>query len=271
MTENGLEWVTVDDLRVGLFVELESGWLDHPFPSGSFKISSTRQIDTLRELGLPRVRVNLGKSDPLPAVPQPVAPTTGHPQPPGARPPPHRKPPRVPTCWRCSARGLQACERRFNDSVKLYRKTLEQVHSHPHDAALQCLTMVNTVVDELLQEGESAIRLLSESAGDKTSMHSVNTAIVALLLGQALGLPRTELVDLGMAAFCTTSAKPSCPTGCAGSTRNSRPPKPTCTKSTLPWASSSAPRNGPLSSGAGNDGAAPRIDRWHRLPVAIRR
>ncbi len=39
-------------LRVGLYVELELGWMAHPFPKGSFKISPERQIDTIRKLGL---------------------------------------------------------------------------------------------------------------------------------------------------------------------------------------------------------------------------
>jgi putative nucleotidyltransferase with HDIG domain len=201
MKENGIEWIAVDDLRVGVFVELESGWLDHPFPSGKFKITSTRQIDTLRELGLSRIRVNRSKSD------APSGDAAGAPQsatsanPASARP---KDTPHTPTRAELLAlqrRGLQACERRFNDSVKLYRKTLEQVHNHPKDAAQDCLNLVNAIVDELLQDGESAIRLLSETAGDKTSMHSVNSAIVSLLLGQVLGMSRAELVDLGLAAF----------------------------------------------------------------------
>jgi putative nucleotidyltransferase with HDIG domain len=201
MKENGIEWVAVDDLRVGLFVELESGWLDHPFPSGSFKIASVRQIDTLRELGLTRVRVNPSKSDPLAAATPAQTPLARSADRSAEQ---LQTTPNTPTRAEMLAlqrRGLRLCERRFNDSVKLYRKTLEQVHNQPKDAAQQCLSMVNAIVDELLQEGESAIRLLSESAGDKTSMHSVNTTIVALLLGQVLGLSRTELVELGLAAF----------------------------------------------------------------------
>lgn len=235
MTDNGIEWIAVDDLQVGLFVELESGWLDHPFPSGHFKITSTRQIDTLRELGLQRVRVDRSKSDaPSAQALHPTAPDqtsgTQHPstQHPSTQQPSTQQPstpatpvaappsgaPRASTHAELLAlqrRGLQVCERRFNDSVKLYRQTLEQLHHHPKDAAQQCLNLVNAIVDELLQEGESAIRLLSETAGDKTSMHSVNTAIVALLLGQVLGLPRGELVDLGLAAFLHDIGKTELP------------------------------------------------------------
>ncbi len=63
-----VELISVDALRIGLFVELDIGWLSHPFPSGSFKISSEKQIDTIRSLGLRMVRIDPSKSDPVPAA-----------------------------------------------------------------------------------------------------------------------------------------------------------------------------------------------------------
>lgn len=76
---------TVDlaDLRIGLFVHLDLGWMDHPFPLSSFKISSQQQIDTIRTLGLKRLRYSPEKSDPpatdTPDTPDaaPVAPLPG--------------------------------------------------------------------------------------------------------------------------------------------------------------------------------------------------
>jgi putative nucleotidyltransferase with HDIG domain len=191
------DFVLVNDLRIGMFVELDVEWFDHPFLIGSFKIKSDQQIKTLRQSGLQRIRVNRNRSDA-----QANAPVLND----VFEPPPRieivtQVQPSRAELLALQRRGLQVCERRFNDSVKLYRQTLEQLHLHPKDAAQECLNLVNAIVDELLQEGESAIRLLSETAGDKTSMHSVNTAIVALLLGQVLGLARAELVDLGLAAF----------------------------------------------------------------------
>ena len=56
-------FIEVSQLRVGLFVELELGWMAHPFPTGSFKISSEKQIEVIRGLGLTRVRYHPHKSD----------------------------------------------------------------------------------------------------------------------------------------------------------------------------------------------------------------
>jgi HD-GYP domain-containing protein (c-di-GMP phosphodiesterase class II) len=71
--------------------------------------------------------------------------------------------------------------------------------------------MVDGFVGEMLAEGESAIRLLSEAAGDKSSMHPVNVTIVSLLLGKAMGLDKTELADLGLAAFLHDVGKAQLP------------------------------------------------------------
>ncbi len=41
--------VHVSHLRIGMFVQLDVGWMKHPFPNDSFKIDSLKQIETLNE------------------------------------------------------------------------------------------------------------------------------------------------------------------------------------------------------------------------------
>jgi len=62
------ELIEVDDLRVGMFVHLDMGWMSHPFPLGSFKISSAEQVATIRSLGVQRVRWSPTQSDVLAPV-----------------------------------------------------------------------------------------------------------------------------------------------------------------------------------------------------------
>jgi hypothetical protein len=65
MTEDTttLHYATIEELRLGMFVHLEGGWLAHPFPLSNFKLSSPQQIATIRSLGLQRVRWTPSKSD----------------------------------------------------------------------------------------------------------------------------------------------------------------------------------------------------------------
>ena len=52
----------IDALRVGMFIQLELGWINHPFPMSSFRLSSPDQIRVLREIGLQSVRYIPAKS-----------------------------------------------------------------------------------------------------------------------------------------------------------------------------------------------------------------
>ena len=46
--------VDVRQLRVGLHVQLDLGWLDHPFARSSFRIDSEQQLQKLRDVTLIR-------------------------------------------------------------------------------------------------------------------------------------------------------------------------------------------------------------------------
>jgi len=57
--------IALDDLRVGMFIHLDGGWLSHPFARSSFRIANAQQIATLRGLKLARVRWSPELSEPL--------------------------------------------------------------------------------------------------------------------------------------------------------------------------------------------------------------
>ena len=206
MSSEASSFVEVGQLRIGLFVELDMGWMAHPFPTGAFKISTLKQIETIRSLGISRVRYIPEKSDPLQQDAQ--APTDVMLEPEQAGLAQQQLASQRAQLQRqrseqlsAQQRSLVVCERRFGEAIRQYKKSLEQIHSQPKLVAEQCQVMVSGFVDEMLTEGESAIRLLSEAAGDKASMHPVNVTIVSLLLGKAMGMPEEDLVELGMAAF----------------------------------------------------------------------
>lgn len=198
-------WIDIKSLRVGLYIELDVGWMSHPFPTGSFKISSQKQIDTIQSLGQPQVRCIPAKSDAETVVLRPSQPGYDNA---GAQAALQEIALREKEARRLRAvalaaqdRSLILCERRFGESVRVYRKASDTVQSHPKEAAQPCLTMVSTFVAELMDRGEASIRLLSEAAGEKSAMHPVNVTVISLLLGKAMGMQTPELIDLGMAAF----------------------------------------------------------------------
>lgn len=211
MEETRSEIIDVDQLRPGMYIELELGWLAHPFPSGSFKISSGKQIEIIRDLGCKQIRYVPAKSDlPETADAAPVAadgPADAQAQTDAEQQRQQRlaqeQQLRQQRAEKLTAqqRDLAVCERRFGQTARQYKQALEQIHSKPHEVMTQCQQMINGYVSELLTTGESAIRLLSDNMGDKLAMHPVNISILSLLLGKQLGLSELEMTDLGLAAF----------------------------------------------------------------------
>jgi len=56
-------YLGADDLQVGQFVRLETGWTNHPFPFNNFRVKDERQLRQLKALGLDRFLVDPARSD----------------------------------------------------------------------------------------------------------------------------------------------------------------------------------------------------------------
>lgn len=229
--ENEACFIDVSELRIGLFVFLDLGWMRHPFPLSSFKISSQDQIETIRGLGLERVRWSPEKSDPLPPPPQPeavarkvgaggTAPAAGQEpvQEPADEPAQDSAAPdddpeeqaRVAAVEHVRQRreqlglqraSLEVCERQFVGASREYRKLIDMVERDPVAARQQSEESVHNMVGKLLEQEETAIRLLSENVGDKAALHPVNVTVISLLLGKAMELDADSLKQLGVGAM----------------------------------------------------------------------
>ena len=225
--------IDLQALSVGMFIHLDLGWMSHPFPLSSFKITDAAQIATLRTLGLKQLRWSPSLSDacfsdPGFGVPglsdlgsRPDAGTdtdTDRPQlPPAApaapqatpavvpEPPPHTQP-----LVRQDA-ALVLCERQFAQVARDWRDLNEQVAHEPQAARLAAEALCQGLIDRLLVNGDLCIRLLCDAAGDKASLHAVNVTVIALLLGRSLGLTAPDMLDLGVGAMLHDIGKSELP------------------------------------------------------------
>ncbi len=204
------ELIAVDALRVGMFVHLDLGWMSHPFPRSSFKIASPEQIGTIRSLGLEKVRWNPCQSDAeLPIEPAAPAQTPGScvdPAEPadaaqagGGDSAPSTFARRRALSQQTAA--LARCERQFAEAARDCRRATETVLHDPAAAATQAVALSNTLLGKMGGEQNLCIRLLTDAAGDKAAAHSLNVAIVSMLMGRAIGLPEHEMVDLCVGAL----------------------------------------------------------------------
>lgn len=198
-----LPLVEVERLREGVYIELDLGWADHPFPFSAFTLRSAEQIATLRSLGLRKVRYSPQRSrvQPLPeSPPSPVA------------PPAPVTPPAAAPAWEnardqrrqqldAQQRSLQRAERAYDDAARQLRALQGLTRGNPAQAAATAEALADQLLGELRGEREVAIRLLSERAGDESGQHAVNVAVLSLLLGRAVGLGPAALRELLLGAL----------------------------------------------------------------------
>jgi putative nucleotidyltransferase with HDIG domain len=207
MPDSEAKFIDVNDLRVGMYVFLDLDWMKHPFALNSFRIASLDQIETIRGFGIGQIRWSREQSDPELFREE-------------------EKPPAAPNgnlvarqavvdavvaeaevlrqrrqLLAAQQEGLAACERQFTVAAHAFRQVMESADTQPDAARNKAEQIVGGMVDKMLEQEESDIRLLSENAGEKSSLHAVNITIIALLLGKGLGLDAAELADLGTGAL----------------------------------------------------------------------
>lgn len=242
------QFIDIDDLRIGMYVYVDLGWIKHPFVLNSFKISSQDEIDTLIRLGVKRIRWSPEKSDLGPlggSMPSEAGADENERAPPDGDTSPkvgvgetapssvnattdsHQTPSpagitrrlaiaeavAVEVAARAEERrqrqqklaaqqgSLEICERKFATAARDYRQLTDIVTNQPEAARERAVAIVGAMLQEMRGKEETAIRLLSESVGERTAQHSINVSVIALLLGKALDLDNTQLEILGSGAL----------------------------------------------------------------------
>lgn len=201
-------------LRVGLYVHLDLGWMDHPFAFSHFKIVSEDQIATLRTLGLSRLRYSPERSDEAVALVasaaragQPVAgqATASAATPAGA--------PAAPTAAMQAKRALmekirqrresaERIERAFVATAQTIRDTERILSSQPELALANTTQLVGRIADSILMAPDMVIQVMGEKpGGEEIYLHSLNVATLAMMLAREMQLPKELVTALGVGAL----------------------------------------------------------------------
>ena len=289
--------IDVHDLRVGMFVHLDIGWMSHPFPLSSFRIATPAQLATIRSLGLRTVRWSPQQSDPAGAD---TAPATTLPGPLPVRASdaandsglgdadaidtvPYTLPPDdnvVDAADHARQRAQaerqrkltrqraadQRCTRQYAEAARTCRQTLELVHAKPHEARAQAEALSRAITGKMIGEQDLCIRMLVEGAGDRASMHAMNVTVISLLMGRCFGFIDEEMQDLGVGAMLhdvgkeETAAAPAPPRGELLAQRVARVPGARRGRARASQA------HGPVGGSDSGHRPAPRARRRQRLP-----
>ena len=207
--------IAVEQLRIGMYIHLEGGWLAHPFPMSSFRIASDDQLHRLRNLGLERVRWEPEKSDAGSDVRSDLESDlesnahsgSGSPAADGMAPA-LAEPAGSPRSKRADERAwlaarreaATACNRQYGEAADAWRMTRDAVVARPLDAGRGSAALTQAILDKMLSAKDMTIRLVA-GGGDRAAAHAINTAVISMLIGRTFGLPADEMLDLGVGAL----------------------------------------------------------------------
>ncbi|MEO6364238.1 MAG: HD domain-containing phosphohydrolase [Caldimonas sp.] len=235
-TASPTDVIDVQALRVGMFVHLDVGWMSHPFPLSSFRITTTAQLATIRSLGLRQVRWSPQQSavvsdDESVAAAEHGSTAAGDPAANDSTldddaaddSPTTRDGDTVPDALADPAEAAaaearraeaeqrrlldrqrdaqQRCERQYVEASRACRQTIDLVPGRPQEARAQAEALARAITEKMIGEQDLCIRMLGEQAGDKASMHAMNVGIVSLLMGRCFGFSDDEMQDLGVGAM----------------------------------------------------------------------
>ena len=191
--------INVEDLRVGMFIHLDGGWLSHPFPLSSFRLANAAQIATVQGLGVPQVRWSPEKSDGpdsgcevlglavaslLPAAPAVAASIAA-----------------AEDADIAEQRALaRHTERQYAEAAAAWRGAHEALDAEPLRAGEQARLLARTMLQKMAHHGDMGIRLIPD-AGDGNTAHALNVTVISTLIGRSLNLDAELMEDLALGAL----------------------------------------------------------------------
>ena len=192
--------VMPEQLCVGMYVQLDLAWTDHPFTFSSFKIKSLDQIATLQALGLKGIRYNPAKSDAAP-LPVPTEPTVSVAKPHDADPLYQVKRARIERLLAQQER-VAASEREFMTSARSVKSINQNIFSKPEEARKEAETLVQSISDAMRTDSDISLHLMKDKiGGEEVYIHSLNVMLLSMKLAKELKAPPEAIRLLGMGAM----------------------------------------------------------------------
>lgn len=209
---NQNHYVEIERLRIGMFVHLDLGWMDHPFPISNFKVKDDAQLNTIRRLGLKMLRYDPLRSDCEPldtaavvdakkiAEQQQVSVEIDSEQ--AAQDAEKEKEALRKQRLRQLHSALEQGERKFIETGDHLRQAAKNIISHPQQALAQASAVVDTFVESILNQSEIAIHAINGmQSSDKHFIHQLNVTVLTMLMTRNSNISEDEAKLLGLAAI----------------------------------------------------------------------
>ncbi|EKO3801377.1 HD-GYP domain-containing protein [Vibrio harveyi] len=206
--------LTVDRIQPGLHIRLPLKWNDHPFLLNSFKIKDQEQVEMIRHLGVKFVYFNPEQSDasPLPANQPQIEVTQDNTLDLEAQKLWKEKQKRIEKLSAYRRRVIQ-CEKEFERSLARMRSVMTKIRNRPVDAVGEAQQLIDDIVDKLMCDDNVTLHLMNgKNEFEDIYFHSLNVAVIAMMIGRAKGYSAEQLKALSFAALFHDMGKIKIPT-----------------------------------------------------------
>ncbi|NMM27635.1 MAG: DUF3391 domain-containing protein [Glaciimonas sp.] len=199
--------ITMDQLRVGLYIHLDLKWFEHPFAFNHFKIKNEQQIKTIRSLGLKAVRCNPTLSE-VPLPPQRRPQDTPQQAALIAEPEDISLSPALAAKYVMMERIQQQrtaavrIENAFVNTANTICDIDKNLFSKPSETVRQAAQLVTQIADSIISEPELAIHVMGDKmGGEELYFHTLNVTILSMMMARDIKLPQAVVGVLGMGAL----------------------------------------------------------------------
>ncbi|CAN5355203.1 HD-GYP domain-containing protein [soil metagenome] len=206
MSDNpDIQYISVDELRVGMYVYIDLPWMEHNFARNSFMIKSADQIAEIRKLSFERIRIDPTLSEPqsLPSAklaqddatqaasskPKISAETAAEIEKANAE------------RARAERRGaaMAQCKKQFTKAAGTLKTISQNIFSRPKQAGEDAGNLVSDLMTSLLSDKNVALHVIStHPMAEEIYQHSLNVAVLAMLLAKELNWTPEDIKLLGI-------------------------------------------------------------------------
>jgi len=188
----GMITLSPNELSLGMYVVLPTGWLDHPFLLNQFLIKSSSQLQKLKNCDLHQIQVDLDKSQ-LPANWSPYPEPNNEPQPQDPK-----------ECddlpdWNPATLIPEQLLEALHDKNLDPQARSQAVYGHSRELMTRLLEsptaenlkaskkVIGSITDLILSDDQTASNMLRITSHDfYTYTHSVNVGVTSIMLAKAL-------------------------------------------------------------------------------------
>lgn len=190
-------------ITIGLYIELDATWSEHPFLSNRFKVTNEKQVAEIRALNLDgRIYYYANKSDVQPLEKTAVRSDAAIQAKDGGA---QAIMAEIERQKREKAEHLQAlkdaanrADRAWEAAARVTKEALVSMDRSPKTAGTQLKNLSEQTASEIIKGGDALLHLLGDKNGEGPHYHALNCMTLGVLVGKEAQLNESQLAELAL-------------------------------------------------------------------------